>query len=147
VWHLVFADDPASQLVARPVWVYPPSEAGERLVDLSPWRIVMHRNALHWSQEAYFMANKGSFTPGDPRAGRPPGATNKTSRDARALAQSLVSDPAYLDKLKQRLIDGKAGDLEKVLWQYAYGAPPQHPVTIMDDFLEGLPPLGRDADG
>ena len=85
------------------------------------------------------MANKGSFTPGDPRAGRPPGATNKTSRDARALAQSLVSDPAYLDKLKQRLIDGKAGDLEKVLWQYAYGAPPQHPVTIMDDFLEGLP--------
>jgi hypothetical protein len=40
--------------------------------------------------------------------------------------------------LRQRLIDGKAGDLEKVLWQYAYGTPAQHPVSIMDDFLEDL---------
>jgi hypothetical protein len=84
------------------------------------------------------MANKGSFKPGDPRAGRPPGSQNKTGRDARILAQSLVSDPAYIDNLRQWLIDGKAGDLEKVLWEYAYGKPAQHPVTIMDDFLEDL---------
>ena len=84
------------------------------------------------------MANKGSFKPGDPRAGRPPGSQNKTSKDARILAQSLVTDPEYLDKLKQRLIDGKAADLEKTLWEYAFGKPPQHPITIMDDFLEGL---------
>jgi len=25
-----------------------------------------------------------------------------------------------------------------VLWEYAYGKPAQHPVTIMDDFLEDL---------
>jgi hypothetical protein len=84
------------------------------------------------------MANKGSFKPGDPRAGRPPGSQNKTGRDARILAQSLVSDPAYIANLRQRLIDGKAGDLEEVLWEYAYGKPAQHPVSIMDDFLEGL---------
>lgn len=55
------------------------------------------------------MANKGSFVPGDPRAGRPKGTPNKTGRDARLLAQSLVTDPEYLEKLKQRLIDGKLG--------------------------------------
>ena len=78
------------------------------------------------------------FVKGDPRAGRPPGSQNKTGRDARILAQSLVSDPEYLANLRQRLIDGKAGDLEKVLWQYAYGSPAAHPVSVMDDFLEDL---------
>jgi hypothetical protein len=88
------------------------------------------------------MANKGSFVPGDARAGRPKGSQNKTGRDARLLAQSLVTDPAYLEKLKQRLIDGKAGDLEKVLWQYAYGPPAQHPVSVMDEMFETLPDFG-----
>jgi hypothetical protein len=86
------------------------------------------------------MANKGSFTPGDPRAGRPKGTPNKTSRDARLLAQALVSDPEYVATLKQRLINGKLGDLEKVLWAYAYGPPPAHPITIMDELFETLPP-------
>jgi hypothetical protein len=84
------------------------------------------------------MANKGSFVPGDTRAGRPKGSQNKTGRDARLLAQSLVTDPEYLEKLKRQLIDGKAGDLEKVFWHYAYGPPAQHPITIMDDFMEDL---------
>jgi hypothetical protein len=83
------------------------------------------------------------FTKGDPRAGRPPGSQNKTGADARRLAQSLVSDPAYLEKLKQRLIDGKAGDLEKVLWHYAYGSPPAHPVTAMDELMDIVPPFSR----
>ena len=84
------------------------------------------------------MANKGRFVPGDPRAGRPPGTPNKTSRDARALAQRLVSDPTYLEGLKQRLIDGKLGALEIELWKYAYGPPPAHPITVMDELFEGL---------
>jgi len=76
---------------------------------------------------------------GDPRAGRPLGSPNKTGADARRLAQSLVNDPEYLATLRQRLIDGKLGDLEKVLWTYAYGPPPQHPVTVMDEMFETLP--------
>jgi hypothetical protein len=90
------------------------------------------------------MPGKGKpFMPGDPRAGRPPGSQNKTGRDARLLAQSLVTDPDYLEKLKQRLIDGKAGDLEKVLWHYAYGAPPQHPVSAIDELFDIIPPFSR----
>jgi hypothetical protein len=93
------------------------------------------------------MPGKGKpFMPGDPRAGRPKGSLNKTSRDVRELAQTLVTDPDYLRSLKQRLVDGKLGELEKVLWQYAYGPPPAHPITIMDEFLEGLAGL-NDHDG
>ena len=84
------------------------------------------------------MANKGSFVKGNPdgRAGRPQGSQNKTGRDARILAQKLVTDPEYLEKLRERLIAGKCGDLEKVLWHYAYGLPPQTPVTPLNDLLE-----------
>jgi hypothetical protein len=89
------------------------------------------------------MPGKGKpFVTGDPRAGRPRGTPNKTSRDARLLAQSLVSDAQYLENLRQRLIDGKAGDLEKVLWHYAYGPPPEHPVTALSEALETLPGFG-----
>ncbi len=78
------------------------------------------------------------FTKGDPRAGRPVGVPNKSSLDARELAQRLLSHPDYVDKLQQRLIDGKAGDLEKVIWAYAYGAPSAQPVTPMYLAMEGL---------
>jgi hypothetical protein len=89
------------------------------------------------------MANKGSFVPGDARAGRPKGSINKTGRDARMLAQSLVTDPAYLANLKERLINGKAGDLEKELWRYAFGEPPKHPVSAMDELFDLTPPFSR----
>ena len=82
------------------------------------------------------MANKGRFTPGDPRAGRRSGSLNKTSKDARELAQRLVSDPEYLEALKERLRAGKAGDLEKVLWAYAFGPPSQRPVSALDDLFD-----------
>jgi hypothetical protein len=84
------------------------------------------------------MANKGQFTPGDPRAGRKVGATNLTGREARQFAQRLLTDPAYEASLRERLLSGKLGDLEKVLWHYAFGAPPAHPVSHLDDFLERL---------
>jgi hypothetical protein len=93
------------------------------------------------------MPGKGTpFTPDDPRAGRPKGALNKTSRDARQLAQGLVTDPAYLERLKTRLLDGKLdGAMERLLWQYAFGSAPDHPISIMDDFFD-MPPLRHDAD-
>jgi hypothetical protein len=85
------------------------------------------------------MANKGSFTPGDPRAGRPQGSQNKTGRDARAMAQRLVCDPEYVEGLRVRLIAGKLGALEQVLWAYAFGPPPERPISILSDALEELP--------
>jgi hypothetical protein len=61
------------------------------------------------------MPGKGKpFVKGNPdgRAGRPPGVPNKSSRDARELAQKLVTGLAYVAGLRQRLIDGKLGALE-----------------------------------
>jgi hypothetical protein len=81
------------------------------------------------------------FTPGDPRAGRPKGSLNKTGKDARELAQSLVTDEAYIEKLKQRLLDGKLdGQMERLLWQYAFGSPPDKPVTTLYEFMESSLP-------
>jgi hypothetical protein len=84
------------------------------------------------------MPNKGAFVRGDPRAGRPPGSQNKTSKDARELAQKLINDPEYLAGLMERLVEGRLGPLEIELWRYAYGPPPAHPITAMDEFLEAV---------
>jgi hypothetical protein len=93
------------------------------------------------------MLGKGKpFQPGDPRAGRPAGTPNKTSLAARQLAQRLLSDEAYIEKLKQRLIEGKLGALEVTLWAYAYGPPPSHPITTDTLFFEGLPGFGSAID-
>jgi hypothetical protein len=86
------------------------------------------------------MPGKGKpFVPGDPRAGRPPGVPNKTGRDARELAQKLVTDPEYVEGLRDRLIGGKLGNLEGILWAYAFGPPPSHPITALSEALENLP--------
>lgn len=69
-------------------------------------------------------ATRGSFTPGDPRAGRPRGVPNKTTRQVREIAQRLVEDPKYVASLVRRLGAGKiAPAVEVMLWHYAYGKP------------------------
>ena len=78
------------------------------------------------------------FVKGDPRAGRPPGRQNNVKKEARQLCLELVTNEAYVAALRQRLIDGKCGDLEKVIWQYAYGEPPKYAPSPLDDFLEDL---------
>jgi hypothetical protein len=87
------------------------------------------------------MANKGSFRPGDPRAGRPHGAVNERTRTVRELCRELVADSAYQAALKQRLIEGKAGPMEAIVWQYAFGTPPAYQVDTMAEMLETLPPI------
>jgi hypothetical protein len=64
---------------------------------------------------------------------------NKTGRDARELAQRLVTDPEYVQGLWDRLIAGKLGALEQVLWAYAFGPPPERPITALSEALERLP--------
>lgn len=65
------------------------------------------------------------FKPGTkPGPGRPPGALNKTTREARDIAQGLLEDKAYADNLRTRLRRGKlAPAVEQMLWFYAYGKP------------------------
>ena len=49
--------------------------------------------------------------------------------NAHEVAQSLVTDPAYIEKLRERLVSGRiAPFIESMLWYYAFGKPPE---TVM----------------
>ena len=61
--------------------------------------------------------------PARPGPGRPKGAPNKTTKEARELARKFASDPVYQKRLLERLRAGKAGSMEPILWYYAYGKP------------------------
>lgn len=70
-------------------------------------------------------ANRGSFVPGDRRAGRRPGAVGKKTLAIQELARSLTTDnPEYIDSLKARIRDGSlAPAIENTLLFYAHGKP------------------------
>jgi len=55
--------------------------------------------------------------------GRRAGVPNKTTAAMRACAAELIADPAYQESLRQRLLKGRAGRIEPLLWQYACGRP------------------------
>ncbi len=64
------------------------------------------------------------FRAGHGRAGgRQKGIPNKVTREVRAAARRLVADREYRRNLRERLRAGTAGQMEVVLWQYAYGKP------------------------
>ncbi len=62
---------------------------------------------------------------GNPQ-GRPVGAKNRTTIEAREAAARIVDDPTYREQLRQRMIDGSAGAMETLLWIYAKGKPVEH---------------------
>lgn len=55
--------------------------------------------------------------------GRPVGALNKRTTEARDLARALVEDPEYRQLLLIRIKVGEAPHMETLLWHYAYGKP------------------------
>lgn len=75
------------------------------------------------------------FEKGNP--GRPEGIPNRSTREIRAMARSLVEDPIYLANLKERLDSGKiAPAVECMLYHYAYGKPPE---TLILPTMEDSP--------
>lgn len=69
-------------------------------------------------------ANKGSFKPGDTRAGRPKGCENKATAEVRQWAQGIFKD----DKVKKKTLElAQAGKLAPAIYNellhYAYGKP------------------------
>lgn len=68
---------------------------------------------------------KTQFKPGESGnpAGKPIGALNHRTREIRTVAYRLVNDAKYRKRLKERLLDGTAGQMEILLWHYAFGKP------------------------
>ena len=64
---------------------------------------------------------KGKLKTGGRQLGQP----NKVTLDIKEYARAMVEDPGYQAKLKQRLLDGSAPQLEILLHYYAYGKPKQ----------------------
>jgi hypothetical protein len=60
------------------------------------------------------------FQLGDRRAGRPKGAKNKATLEAKEVCAKLVDDPEYQRTLRTRMIRGKlAPAVECMIWHYA----------------------------
>ena len=55
--------------------------------------------------------------------GRRAGTPNKATLKIRDAARRLLKDPAYLRSVRERLLEGKAPQLEVLLHHYAYGKP------------------------
>jgi hypothetical protein len=64
------------------------------------------------------------FQKGKPKTGgRRQGSLNKATREIKAFASGVLEDPSYRANLKQRIQQGKAQEMEKLLYLYAYGRP------------------------
>src|SRR5262249_7339401 len=61
-----------------------------------------------------------------PMGGRPKGSRNKATIEVRDFAWQLIEEPAYQERLRQRVIEGKAPQMEMLLFKYAYGQPVGH---------------------
>jgi hypothetical protein len=68
--------------------------------------------------------NSTSFERGHkPMGGRPKGSLNRKTIEVREFARGLIEDPEYQSSLRRRVIEGKAPQMEMLLFKYAYGQP------------------------
>ncbi len=64
------------------------------------------------------------FVKGRPKTGgRQLGQPNKVTLNIKAHARAVIEDPCYQARLRARLLDGSAPQLEVLLHYYAYGKP------------------------
>jgi hypothetical protein len=80
--------------------------------------------------------------------GRPKGSRNKATIEVREFARRLIQDPAYQARLRRRVIEGKAPQMEMLLFKYAYGQPVErHEVNAAATAagLSGTGPIGPAA--
>ena len=70
------------------------------------------------------MRGSGLWRGGSP--GRPPGRLSDTTLEAKRFCRDLVNDLEYRVRFGERLRAGElAPALEALVWQYAFGRPPQ----------------------
>jgi hypothetical protein len=70
--------------------------------------------------------------------GRTLGTPNKATLQIKDLARSMLEDPLYRKKLKERLRIGKAQRIEELLHLYAYGKPTQNIEVSAEKTLKEL---------
>lgn len=58
--------------------------------------------------------------------GRKSGTPNKATVEIKEFARSILEDPLYQKRLRDRVIQGKAPQLEVLFFHYAYGKPKEH---------------------
>lgn len=79
------------------------------------------------------------FHKGKPKTGgRQTGTPNKATVEIKEFARSILEDPLYQKRLKDRVIQGKAPQIEVLLFHYAYGKPKEHFSVERDSTLEEL---------
>lgn len=67
--------------------------------------------------------------------GRRKGVPNKVTVAAKDALNRIVDNPAYMAALEQRMVEGKAGAMEPVIWYLAKGKPVErHEVGAPGDF-------------
>ena len=58
------------------------------------------------------------------KGGRKKGSLNRATKLAQAMAESILTDPKYLEQLRRRMLDEQPPPaLEKLLWNYMGGKP------------------------
>jgi hypothetical protein len=68
-----------------------------------------------------------AFQKGKPKTGgRKAGTTNKATVEIKEFARSILEDPLYQKRFRVRIIQGKAPQIEVLLFHYAYGKPKEH---------------------
>ena len=59
--------------------------------------------------------------------GRTRGTTNKSTREVKAFAESLISRPLYVKRLRSEFDNGTVDvKLQILMWHYAKGQPTKH---------------------
>lgn len=65
-----------------------------------------------------------AFQKGKPKTGgRQAGTPNKATVEIKDFARSILEDPLYQKRLRGRVVQGKAPQIEVLLFHYAYGKP------------------------
>ena len=65
-----------------------------------------------------------AFQKGKPKTGgRKAGTTNKATVEIKEFARLILEAPLYQTRLRSRVMQGKAPQIEVLLFHYAYGKP------------------------
>ena len=89
------------------------------------------------------------FCKGKPKSGgRLPGTPNHATLEIKEFGRAIIEDPVYRERLKQRILDGDAPQIEALLYHYTYGRPKQDtdshdPIRVLVYGPNGYAPPGN----